>query len=188
MIEALESRRLFAFTFNMNGGDLLVTGTSGTDKMVAREDNGTVTIRDAATGVTNTFAGVTRLGLSTNAGDDQIFFTGNSIRCVIGAGDGNDSIVVDDNGTGSTWADGMVGNDSVTALHTTHTTLIGSGGDDQIEVQSQATGESFIFGADGNDTITVRAGTNHVNGGNGNDTVYEFGGANDYSQIEAIEP
>ena len=198
MIESLESRRLFAVVATQDGaGAVLVDGGNANNAIKVVEDAGTVSVYDNTANPDvpiATFTGATAITILGDAKSDDIFFTGNSLGASIFTLSGTDTIVIDDQGTGSSYADGEGDADSLTVLRANNTTLIGGGAADNIVIQeSVGTGVTWCYGLGGGDTMTTYAGVNHLFGDGGNDTVIVgasfntgAGHQNFYDNIETI--
>jgi Ca2+-binding RTX toxin-like protein len=107
-----------------------------------------------------------------------------------GAADGNDSISVNDSGTGSSIVNGDGGNDTITLLRGNNTAIFGGAGADTIFVDTTGdpSSSSNVDAGAGNDSVVVYGGTNTLNGGDGNDSLGNLGGTNTISGFESISP
>jgi 3-phytase len=183
MMEKLEYRKfLAAVSVGVNGGVMTVTGGSKADNITVTEFGGNVTVFNGVTGATFIASGIHAISINGKGGNDQIFYTGDSVGAVIHGDSGNDSLTVDDEGTGSSNAIGDSGDDSIVVLHGNQTSVAGSDGNDTIYLNTAFTGGSTVAsGGAGNDVITIYDGTNNVTGDNGNDVFITFGGINTLS-------
>jgi len=168
VIEKLESRRLLSsgLTATQSGTTLDVVGGADGSKIVVREDNQNVLVHDNVTGTDQTFAGITAINIVSQAKDDSIFYTGNTIGAQIDAGGGNDTVTIDDTGTGSSYASGGGGDDTLTVIHSHRTTVAGGGGGDSLflNTASDVTSDSEVwaYGNGGSDTFVISGGTVHT--------------------------
>src|SRR3954447_19984013 len=110
-VENLELRRLLSAAVAVSGsGVLTVNGNSADDQIAVTENNGAVTVaytdkngvfHDASGSLGTTdgtsFSGITAIRINGGGGDDQIFYTGNSIGADI-HGDNQQSGAPRDNG------------------------------------------------------------------------------------------
>ena len=167
MLESLESRRLFSATVTLSdAGALQVVGSGGNDTLVVGENHGAVHV-DVNNGTqTFDFVGVTSVYINGGGGTDTIQFNGNSIGAQIdGSGGNQDSITVDDRGTGSSNVLGGGGTDVITVIHSNNTTVDGGGGKDlfYLNTSNVDTGQGnnsvvYAYGVgDGKDVFTSYA-------------------------------
>ncbi|HYO08060.1 MAG TPA: hypothetical protein VER17_03745 [Tepidisphaeraceae bacterium] len=183
MIEELETRRLMAsgtavFTV---GSTLVVYGGKGDDLITVRENNQSVRVDYTdRNGVVHNgmaepaFTGITQIKILGNGGNDDIYYTGNSVGADIhgdgaagGTGGSDDadwrSGKKRSGGTGG-GTDGGAGNGadfiSVADEGFGASTLDGDGGDDDLIVQvGNMTGKvTVVYGGNGNDVIDINQG------------------------------
>ena len=200
MFESLETRRLLAVNVDATGGVLTITGDKADNIINVTENLGAVHVETSSlpegTITEQDFTGITAIKIIGAAGDDQIFYTGNSVGADIqgdnvsgnggdAGGKGQDVISVDDEGTGSSTVNGGIGDDVITVLRGNNTHVNGGVGDDQIFINTSGdnTGSVIADGDQGKDTFTVYAGTNTIDGGQGKDTLIELGGTNTVSNL-----
>ncbi len=185
-LESLDGRALPSATFA--NGVLTITGTDGRDNVEVREVGDQLFIKGQRITVganevrSIPSASVTRINVSTGAGDDRIDLRKTSVPAVVDAGagrdvarggSGNDTIGGGANGDwiyagrgndtvsgddGNDWATGDAGND----------TIRGRGGDDQLRGSD---GNDDVRGEDGNDSVRGGFGDDNCDGGLGNDRV-----------------
>jgi len=168
MFEHLECRRLMAGTaVTFSNGAVLVDASGGSDTLNVVEHNGAVHVETSHPVASYDFPVATSIKINGSGTSDEIFFTGNTIGATILAGGAGDSISVDDQGTGSSFADAGGGADSVVVIHSNNTTVIGSGGDDEFFLNTDhanpTTGGNndhvFVSGDGGKDFFGIGAGT-----------------------------
>jgi len=196
MFESLETRRLLAVNVAQSGTVITITGDKADNTINVVENAGAVHVETDNAVNQYDFVGVTAIKIIGGAGDDVIFYTGNSIGADIqgdnvsgnggdAGGKGSDNISVDDEGTGSSTVNGGIGNDVITVIRGNNTHVNGGVGDDQIFINTggDETASVIADGDQGKDTFTVQAGTNTIDGGQGKDTLIELGGNNTVSNL-----
>ena len=195
MFESLESRRMLSgVSVSVSGGTMTITGSSKADVISIREDGfghapGEVTVYDGTTGVTYLATGITAINANMNGGNDRVDFTGSTVGANIHGNGGDDSLSVDDEGSGSSTVSGDAGKDSISVLHGNNTQVFGGDGDDKIYLNTDGDGGTTNTDAGGgNDVITTYGGANTINGGAGTDTLINFGGVNTTSNVEKFQP
>jgi hypothetical protein len=151
--DALEAREVPA-TAVLTHGDLVITGTAGSDAITVRQGASAITV----SGVGRTFAtaAVATIRISSLGGDDAVTLDAVTKPAVIRGGDGNDSIW---GGAAADYIDGEAGDDW----------LMGEGGADRL---AGDTGDDAIFGGAGNDLIAGGAGNDGIQGNNGVDHIW----------------
>src|SRR5436309_3992868 len=121
LIEAMESRRLFAASLSLDGTVLSVTGTDGSDSIFVMEDAQanvpTFEVVQQINGVgiqlgSITDSMLTRIVLDGGRGDDFLVLqTSNAIGGDVFGGEGNDNIHLEDDGSAVSIAHGGNGDD-----------------------------------------------------------------------------
>src|SRR6266516_2873554 len=106
---------------SVSGGVMTVTGGSQADIITVRENAGNADFYDGKTGATFSASGITAINISGGGKNDQIFYTGNTVGANVHGDGGDDSLSVNDTGTGSTTVSGDAGNDNITVLHGNNT-------------------------------------------------------------------
>src|SRR5262245_9037570 len=94
MFEMLESRSMLSATVNQYGSLLVVEGGRGDDLITVREDSGAVHVEYYnRQGVLQSrdVNGITAIKIRGNAGDDSIFYTGNTVGADIHGDDGDNN-------------------------------------------------------------------------------------------------
>lgn len=170
-MESLEPRSMLSATVD-DAGVLTIVGTQQRDVIEVRAGTelGSVVLRGVAGVPRDTaFANVTRVSISSLAGNDRIVIgsgirdvSGNFIPFTVNAGAGDDVV---DGGDGDDTIFGAPGNDVVR----------GNGGNDDIDLGA---GNDFGFGGAGDDRVVGNRGVDRVIGGAGDDTL-DGGGEND---------
>jgi len=201
MLESLEMRQLLTAVHVGNGGvtayidgtgALHVNGTGGSDYIQVAEKNGAVTDltvgsdADSAAEIGSLLgAAITGVFIDGKAGDDEIHFNGSTVDAVVLGGDGNDLITVNDNGTGTSIADGQSGNDVLICDVGHNTVLVGENGNDVIS-GANFSGNVFIFAGNGNDQMILQGQGSFADGGNGSDTAVVIGNTLGTFRIESV--
>src|SRR4051794_20265423 len=152
LFESLESRRLLSVS--LSSGVLTLTGTSGNDviELQKRADKGHVKVELNGSERRFALSGVSKIVVNGLGGSDFIEFSGRdgglSIRSLINAGGGNDTVEA---GNGNDTILGGAGRD----------TLEGHGGNDSI---SGGDFRDLLEGGSGNDTLRGDAGDDRLFG------------------------
>jgi hypothetical protein len=220
MFESLEQRRMLAVAVSATSGVLTINGDKNVNLINVIEvgqnvhvetsnlPNGTITAQD--------FTGITTININGGAGNDVIFYDGDTVGATIhgdnagkngnggstgGSGlshsdnagrKGDDQITVTDDGSAGSAVFGDRGNDVLTIVVGNNTSVSGGDGNDQIYLNTGldpldlAHGNTFTDAGDGNDVITTYGGVNNILGGKGKDTLIDLGGTNTYSGIETV--
>lgn len=168
--------------FGGTGNDSITTG-SGNDEIHGGADGDTITSAAQIAGNDTIFGdggndsiviakAAGNLFINGNAGDDAISIgaTSGAGAGTIHGGQGNDTITVSTNDTGSNQIFGDLGNDSITTGSGADT-VSGGDGDDVIVANGSAANGQNINGNAGSDTITDGAGADTIHGGQGNDSI-----------------
>lgn len=168
LVESLENRALFAFTYGISGTTLTATGSSSSETLTITQSGSTLTVTATGT-TTQNFTGITAVVVNANGGNDLIsadIGVSSSIPMTFNGGTGNDTLVganANDSlsgGDGDDDVEGRGGNDS----------LVGGLNDDLIIGGS---GNDALFGSDGNDSLRGDSGADTVRGEGGVDRVDE---------------
>jgi hypothetical protein len=205
MFESLEQRRMLACAVNVTGGVLTVNGDKQANVINVIEVGGNVHVETSSLPsgaiTSQDFTGITRININGGAGDDTIYYDGDTVGATIhgdnntsggSGGHGNDQITVTDDGSASSIVYGDKGDDTINVIVANNTSVIGGQGKDKIylnqglDPSDSVHGNSVVDAGDGDDTITTYGGTNAINGGKGKDTVLNFGGTNTYLNVESI--
>ena len=157
-----------AITIGGAGGNDTLTGGSAGDTLAAGDG---VDILNGGDGADTLYGGAGIDEFHGGDGDDNMFIIGND-NVIAGDAGYDQAIVLDTSGvditlgTGTEYAAGNIGNDTISAAGlTTAVTIGGAGGNDT------------LTGGDGNDTLGGGVGNDTLHGGAGNDVL--LGGAND---------
>jgi Ca2+-binding RTX toxin-like protein len=179
MIESLEHRQLLSAATSVNQvGSVVFISANKPDTINVVENAGSVHVETGNATNQYDFVGVTAININGSSKADTIFYGGNSIGANINGNDGNDNISVDDEGTGSSTANGNGGADSITVVHGNNTIVNGNEGNDQIyaNTDGSSTSSTIVDAGGGADNVTVYGGTLFANGGAGKDTLFDASG------------
>src|SRR4051812_30836919 len=103
MFESLESRRLMAagVTVTVSGNTMTITGGSKGENISVHENAGNVNVFDQVTGTSYFASGITNINVKGSGKNDRVDYTGNTVGAVMQMAGGDDSVSIDDEGTGS---------------------------------------------------------------------------------------
>jgi len=150
LVESLESRTLFTATFA-----IVIEGTDAADRIVVRQSAGQIRVTEGTQTTMFASAGVGRIIIDSQGGNDRVDCKGISIRCVIEGGSGRDTLL------GGNAADRIEGGDG-------NDLLKGFGGADRLEGQAN---DDVIYGGDGADRLDGGERKDTLFGEAGDDTL-----------------
>jgi Ca2+-binding RTX toxin-like protein len=144
-LDALEPRRLLSGTVIYTNGTLTVAGSSGGNVIaLASTSSGvSVTLDGVKSGP---FAGVTKIVLNGNDGNDSVAVGAGVISCSINGGNGNDTL------TGGGGNDTVIGGAGADRLN-------GAGGNDLFPADATPDGADDVIGGAGRDTVSYASRT-----------------------------
>ena len=184
MIESLETRRLLAFTVDINGGAMNVRSSGDSSTVTVVENNGTVEVYgDTVADSYAVYTGITSINIWGNTGHDNVRYDGLSIGAKVRGNNGADNISINDHGTAASDVDGEADNDVITIVQAHGTTVTGGSGNDSIFINTANVdhdpafdlmldnAECIVIAGSGDDVIRLVDGKATINGGAGTDEV-----------------